>query len=238
MATSGSTTWQLTRNQIIEAAMRKIQALAKGQTPDAEDYANATIALNGLTAQYQTLGMPLWKRTEYALTLVSGQSSYTIGISQSINTVFPLKMNQAILRDTSSGAQIDVQILSVYDFNLLPQNSQGTGEPVNITYQPFINYGVVKVWPTPDATTAANKTLALVYQAPVEDFINSTDTPDFPKEWHNALIYGLAVLIAPEFGIPIQDRQILSKEWKEHLDVAVDYGTEDASMFFQPNHIP
>lgn len=234
MATSGSTTWQLTRNQIIEAAMRKVQALAKGQTPDSEDYTNATIALNGLIAQYQALGMQLWKRKEYDLTLVADQNSYTIGVGQSVNTVFPLKLHQVISVDTDSGAQIDVQILSVYDFNLLPQNSDATGEPVNVTYQPFINYGVLKVWPTPDATIATQKTLKLVYQSPIEDFSASTDTPDFPKEWTNALIYGLAVLIAPEFGVPLEDRRLLQKEHDSYLQTAVDFGIEDASLFFQP----
>jgi len=232
MATSGSTTWQLDRDGLVKAAMRKIAALAKGQTPDTEDYTNGTIALNGLVAQYQVLGMHLWKRAEYSVPLVAGQISYNIGVGQAINTPFPLKIHEAILEDSASDSQIDVEILSVYDFLLLPQNSS-SGSPVNITYQPFVNRGVIRVWPTPDATAAATKTLKIVYESPVEDFVTATDNPDFPKEWHNALIYGLAVLLAPEYGVPLDDRRQLQKEHDTYLQTAVDSGVEQTSMFFQ-----
>lgn len=236
MATSGSTTGQLTRNQIIEAAMRKIQALAKGQTPDSEDYTNAQVALNSLIPQYQTLGMHLWKRKEYTLPLTASQSSYTIGIAQTIDTVFPLKLKQVILVNTNSDSQIDVGILSVYNYNLLPI-SQDSGPPVNVTYQPFVNYGVLKVWPTPDTTTVANYTLKLVYEAPIEKFTASTENPDFPQEWELPLIYGLAMLLAPEFGLPIEDRRELEKQHEKYLQTALEFGAENASMFFQPDNM-
>jgi hypothetical protein len=233
MATSGLTISQLDRNTIIDAALRKIEAIAAGQTPSSEDYTNATEALNSIVFAFQTLGMPLWARREYSLTLVNGTSTYTIGTGQTTNTPFPQKLHQVIRVDSSSDSQIDVQIMSVYDWNQLPQDSSGS--PVNVTYQPFVNYGVLKVWPAPDSNAATNQTLKLVYQRPLEYFNASTDTPDFPQEWQMALIYALAVALAPEWGVPEQRQQALERQANKYLDMVLGFGQEEASLFLQPN---
>lgn len=232
MTTSGSTLFELNRNQLIEAAMRKLGVLAKGQTPDTEDYTNGTIALNAVVAELQTIGMPLWARVQYTFPLVAAQAVYTIGVGQTLNTPFPLKLQQAVLTDTSSKSTLDMEIISIYEYNSLsPLNS--SGEPVQIVYQPQINFGTLTVWPTPDANTAINKTILLVYQRPFDDFIASTDTPYFPKEWTQTLIYKLAETLASEYGLPLGDQGMIVQMAKQHMDMALSFGTDETSIFFQ-----
>lgn len=234
MATSGNTIKQQTRDQIINGALRKLWQ-AKGQVADTQDTSDAAEALNALVAEYQALGMQLWKRKELTITLVASQRDYTIGVGQVIGNASPLHLLQALLRDINSNSVIDMQIMSRFDFNLLPTTSTGNGgQPVNVSYQPFINYGVLSVWPTPDASAASNKQIILAYTAPVEYFDSALNTPDFPQEWANALIYGLAVLLADEYGVPTQDKQWLEKQAEKHLLTAMSTGAEDASLFFQP----
>lgn len=226
MTTSNQTIYELSRNSIISAAMRKIGALATGQTPDTEALANGQEALNALIAEFQTFGLPLWKRAQYSLTLTTGQNSYTMGIGQAVATPFPLKMQSVLLRQTGGSAQ-EVFAVARPEFNLL--NTSSSGKPVQYTYQPFINYGVLKLWPSPDAAYV----LELTYHTAAEGFTAASETPDFPQEWQNALIYGLAVALAPEYGVPLNDRQFLAKEAERHLDTAKDYGFENAPIFFQ-----
>jgi hypothetical protein len=57
---------------------------------------------------------------------------------------------------------------------------------------------------------------------------------DFPEEWYNALIYHLAVRLAPEWGVPLPDRQMLLQEAKMYTEDALMVGQEDASLFLQP----
>lgn len=235
MTTSGNTIHQLSRNQIIEGALRKLQVLAKGADPDAEDISNGAEALNNLVATYQTDGMQLWKRTELEIALVADQRDYTIGIGQTIDEPFPVKMLQANLVSDSDQTSIDMQILSRFDFNLLPPTAAGSGgQPVNITYQPFVNYGVVSVWPTPSTAVALDRTLVITYQSPLEYFGATGDTPDFPQQWANALVYGLAVLLADEYGVPIQDKQWLERQADKYYLKALDGAYEDTTIFFQP----
>jgi succinyl-CoA synthetase beta subunit len=61
------------------------------------------------------------------------------------------------------------------------------------------------------------------------------DNLDFPEYWMEAVIYGLAHRLSPEYGIPLQDRQTLAAEAKRFLDDALEYSPEDTSLFFQPD---
>lgn len=222
MTTSANTSWELQRNDIISAALRKIGALAKGQTADTEDITNGSQALNSLAALLSTDGMQLWKRTERAVTLVNGQQSYTLTDA--------LKVHQVVLRYSDSDTSYEIQWKSLYDFNNLPTTEGGI--PVHYTFTPNIQDGTLKIWPTPDATTAANYSLVAVIQKEFDGFFASTDTPDFPPYWTDALIYGLAARLAPEYGVPLQDRNLLLKEAEAYKKLASDFGDDGGSIYF------
>jgi hypothetical protein len=112
-------------------------------------------------------------------------------------------------------------------------NTESTGVPTSYTYQPKINLGVLSLWPLPDSTSATAYTLQLTYQRPFEGFSAAGETPDFPQEWQNALIYNLAVSLAPEFGVPLEDRKLLMQEAEKHLNNALQGSAEEASFYFQ-----
>jgi hypothetical protein len=232
MATSGITTNQLTRNQFIEAALRSLGVLALDQTPAATEYTSALVKLNALVGEFRTKGLQIWQRSEYTMALTNGTSSYSIGTGQTFNTPYPLHLLQAVRLDSTQGTRIPIDIIADYNFNLLPSNSSGT--PIQVRYQPGINVGTLRVWPTPDSYAASNVTILLTYLRPLEYFSASTDTADFPEEWVSAIIYGLAVRLAPEYGVPLQDRQLLQKEAEMYLKIAEDNSYEDASLFIQP----
>lgn len=233
MPLSGSTLWELNRDQLIQAAMRKCGALAQGQVPTAEDYTNNTIALNGILAAFQTKGMQLWLRTEITVPLTASTENYSIGVGQTINTPFLLKLYAAYLRNTATGQRVDMEIKSAYEWNEIRTNTTSS-YPVFVAYTPAINVGILNVWPIPDATAASTYTIRLIGQSPVDDVNSSADTLEFPKEWHNAIIYELANTIAPEYGVSDMVKNTLEKDAKKWLDMAVDFGADEASLFFQP----
>lgn len=232
MPTSGSTTWELTRDQLIATALRKLGALAEGQSPSAEDLTNGTIALNGIIASFQTLGMPLWERREFNVPLTAGVESYNIGVGQTVNLPFPLKVKEAYLRNIATGQQIEINVESFYDWQQI-RSSTTSSFPVFVSYTPYINFGVLNVWPVPSSQAASTYTIRLVGQAPFEDVNSNSHTLDFPKEWHNAIIYELAVTMAPEYGSSLNEKQDLKQDAKKWLDMAKDFGTDEASIFFQ-----
>lgn len=230
MSTSGVYEYNTTRDELVKATLRKLSVLAKGQTPDTEDIANAVMAMNLRIAEFKTKGMQLWLRTTYSFNPTATVSTYNIGTGQTLNTAYPVKMLQAYRVDSGSTTKVPIELVADENFNRLP-NSSG-GMPIQLAYQPKIQMGTIRLWPTPDAT-AATSTVTIVYQRPLQYFNASTDNPDLPEEWVNALIYCTAQDLAPEWGIPLQDRQLLASEAKQHLDNAMESIMEDASLYWQ-----
>ncbi len=126
-----------------------------------------------------------------------------------------------------------MNIYTNYDYNILPLATSG-GTPVNLYYQPFSTYGQINIWPIPNDSTT---TITLEYQRPFEDMVTATDDFDFPSYWTEALIYGLAWRMSPEYGIPTADRQVLMKEAEFFHTKALDYGQEEGSIYFTPNRV-
>jgi hypothetical protein len=234
MTTSGVTIIEMTRDTFISAALRKIGALSLGQSPQTAEITNAAEALNNLVAEFQTMGMPLWSRLTASPVMVAGQSQYLLGVGQATNIPFPLKILQAWTTPIAGGSKQILTPNAIDDFNTFPSSASTTGSPSQYMYQPRINIGELNIWPTPDAATVASRTLTISYLSPFEGFTSAGNTPYFPREWNNAIIYGLASLLAPEYGVPLNDRGMLIKEADQHLQLALDFGLEQASITFQP----
>jgi hypothetical protein len=231
MSTSGTTVWKLNRDQIITAALRKLGVVSGGSTPETYQITNGAEALNALVKRLEADGMPLWSIKTYSFNTVAGDSDYPIGPGQLYDSAKPLKVLQAWRNESTSTSNIPLNIYTNYNYDLLPAaNSSGT--PVNLYYQPLRDYGMVNLWPTPNTNSVS---INIRYQAPFEDFTASTDDLDFPSEWTDAVIYMLAVSLAPEYGVPLQDRQLLKKEADELHATAILFGTEEGSFFFQPD---
>lgn len=226
MTTSSYTSWELNRNELIEAAYRKLGIPGEGNTLTTTQYTDGAQALNAVVALAVTDGMALWKRTSETLTPSTTSQSYTLS-----NAV---KVAQVALRDVSSGVQYELAGKSLYDYNRLPYGTSGI--PVNWIFEPSIEGGTLRIWPaTSDAGTVTNKRIVVTYQKEFDGFDSTTtDTLDMPSYWTQAIIYKTAVALAPENGIPISDRQTLRDEAKEYWMLASSYGDEDGSLFIQP----
>lgn len=237
MSTSGSTTFEMNRDEIIESALRKVGAVSEGQIASTQAITDAATALNAMLKTFQAKGMPLWaiKETLFPLTATR---QYSIGIGAMVDTPAPLKIIQATLLDTSTPPSnqniLPMNIYTHYDYNLLT-TQDSTGYPIHLMYEPLLPNGSINIWPTPDSYSVANRVIRIVYQRPFEDFVAATDTPDFPSYWSEALIYGLASRLAPEYGVALQDRQLMIKEAQYFLDEALSFGTEEGSFSIQPN---
>lgn len=230
-----STIYQLTRDQLLTSAVHKFGLLAKGQTLDAEDISRASVSLNTLIAYLRGKSLPLWARKEYEMPLTAGVAEYDIGVGKTLNTPYPLKMIQAYSEGIVANSRIPIDIISDREYNLMPWPNNSAGQPVQLTYQPKVNSGTIKIWPTPNAQIASQYKITLIYQRPFEYFSAGTDTLDMPEEWYLPIIYKLAVLLAPEWGVPLEDRRMLMAEAKEYIDMIDGFGQEEASIFFTPS---
>lgn len=233
MTTSASVDFEATRAYIINGALRLVGGIGQGETPTSDQTTEANEALNMMVKAWQADGMPLWALKKYSFALTDGTANYRIGSSQTVNTPKPLKIIQAFLRNTSTNDDTPLNIITKQEYwNLGNKTSEGL--PSQLMYEPYNLYGDVYLFPTPDATTQSSYQLHIIYQRPFEDFDATGDTPDFPQEWHDALKYGLATRLAGEYGMPPADRKLLLQEASAIKAEALSFGTEEGSLYLQP----
>lgn len=234
MPISTSTTFNMTTTQLIKAALRKIGVIGDGQAPSTTQISNGAEALNAMLKTFQADGMPLWAISETTVT-PTATHDYTVGIGQTVNIPAPLKVTQVYLLRTSNQVSRPLEVKTHYDYRILA-NFSSVGAPTSYWYEPLNQSGILHIWPIPDTDTITNTTIRMVYQRPFFDMDSSTDTTlDFPQWWMEAVIYGLAWRLSPEYGVPLNDRAMLQKEAEFFHQTALSYGTEEGSVFFMPD---
>jgi len=311
MATSGSTTFTSTLEDIIKDALLVLNVSNPDESVAPQDGALATRVLNRMIKAWQAQGIHLWKKStatvflqkdqlEYEIystgdhatesyietTLgadkATGQTTITvtsstgmtaadyIGIEQDDNTIhwstidtvsdsttviiddaltddasFGLKVYAyttrvsepfniySMVRESESAIDTPMNYLSYEEYFQLP-NKTSSGVPVSYNYDRQLGKSLLKVWPVPDNV---NDLVKITYEQKIEDFVSNPNTPDFPQEWHDALVLNLAAKLAHPFGRdnPGGSYVTLKQDAQEALILAMSFDNEQGSLYFQPD---
>lgn len=78
MATSGTNTFNLTRNQIIDLALTRIGVKTLNRNPSNAEVLQAATVLNSMVKSWKNKGLNLWKSTQGTLFLTPGQRIYKL----------------------------------------------------------------------------------------------------------------------------------------------------------------
>ena len=243
-----ASSFTVSRDQIIQSALRKLGVLEIGDTPDATTIANAALVLNLFIKQMATEGLKLWTIDEGVLEYTAGQTMYVLGGADSAYfynatdplkiavTNKPLKIIQAFLRNTSVTPNIDIpmQLISKQEYNILGSKFS-TGISNTVFYDVRQNSGNLYIFLTPNANTTANYELHFVYQRPVFDVTAASSIPEFPNEWMNTLVWNLADQLAVEYSCPMNVRQEIAQRALAYREQLTDWDVESTSSFFQPD---
>lgn len=79
MTTSGTDSFNPAVANVINAALRKVSAIASGETAGAQLVTDALQALNGLVKEWDAIGIHVWTETEGTLFLQPNQVQYALG---------------------------------------------------------------------------------------------------------------------------------------------------------------
>lgn len=202
----------------------------EGQTPNGEQLVSGMRKLTDLINLWQTQGLKLWLNVDTTVPLVAGQGTYTLSPTGDVAMDKPLRVIQSWYQD-STGIRRPLTVLSWDDYARLSQVNQ-TGA-IN-SY--FVNKKQTELsvffWLIPDAT-AATGAVHLLLQTQVTNFINVTETMNFPVEWRIALRWGLADEICTGQPQAIMDRcQQRATTYRAMLE---DWDVEDAPTRFAPD---
>jgi hypothetical protein len=226
---SSTAIYTITRNQVINGALRVLGAIGSGDTPSPDDIDNCSQALNLYIKQLQVKGLPLWKTEDLQVPMVVGQTVYAIGPTGDVITTRPLRVVMAFIR-SPQGNDTVLQVISRQEYMQLGiKTSQGI--PNQCYYDPQLTNGQLYVF---NAPSQAGWTIHLQVQLPIDDTLTPNDTPDFPSEWFNLLKFGLADQLSLEYGAPAQVRAELAIRADKYLEMMTDWSQEEASTMFSP----
>lgn len=228
-----STDYSVNAVKIIDGALRALGILRSGDSSnnDLTLQNDCLEALNLMIKNWQNYGLEQWTRKTHTITnLAAYQSNYSIANANADITSIsiPERIIQAYV---TPQANMDVEVtpISMQEYWQLA-NKKSTGMPNQIAYNFQNTEGMLYVWPVPTTNTYS---LTIVYQKPYEDFDSNAGLPDVPQRWFEALKWGLAVRLAPEFGRPVSQEIMMLAQ--SSLQNAIEAGYEEASIFFHPS---
>lgn len=233
MTTSGVTSFNVTRNEIIDLAFEDIKAYAPDfETPPPAAYTRANKRLNAMIKAWQATGVGLWLNTVYTQALTAGAQSYNLGPNSTpVAIPRPLSVVEARLVDTL-GNEMVMSPMSRDEYMMLPLKSS-TGATTQYFVDSQLTNLVFYVWPV---ETDLTKTIKMTVRTPIQDFVNINDNPDFPVEWIDALHYGLAMRLIPIYDVPDKIAAKVERLFAIALQDADGFDREqNVSVFFAPD---
>lgn len=212
---------------IIQDAYFDAGLIGVGQTVNGEQIVMGMRKLTDLINLWQTQGLKLWLNVDTSITLVAGTATYTLGPGGTVDMTKPMRVVEAYYAD-ANGVRRPLTPLAWADYvRLSTVNQSGSVNSYFVNKQATLLS--VLFWPAPD-TTAATGTGHLVLQTQVTNFINLTETMNFPLEWRIALRWGLADELATGQPQAIMDRcQQRALAYRTMLE---DWDVEDAPTRF------
>lgn len=158
------------------------------------------IQLDGGTIQWTTVnGAPAGDVVTLTANLTGAAStdnwvfSYTNKISR------PLKIIEARARDTSNVD--DSLIVHTDETSFISETDKtSTGRVREILYTPLATNGLLRVWPICGTGDITDR-IVMTIQRTIEDFDAQANNFDGPVDVLNAIVWNLALELAPEFGV-------------------------------------
>lgn len=235
MATSGTYTFNVTRDDIITDALATCGVVDATETINASDKSRCTFVLNMILKSLPIETWLLWCYNDVAVPLVSGTSTYTIGPSGTVTGVRPLRIAKGWMRNTNVTPNIDTPMVQLAraDYDMLTPK-QTPGIPVNFYYDPQLTNGVLYTWPVIDQS---GYTMYISNQRTIQDISTSDGTQNFdiPQEWFLPLSAILAGEVCMKYVVNLQKVQMIKQEaemWKEKM---ANYSREEEGIYFTPN---
>lgn len=212
--------------QLVTSALRKIGAVAAGEAPDADEQADALAALNQIVESWNLQGLALYRRENVAYSLVPSQQVYTIGSGANFNGARPITMNGAFV--TRGGIDYPLEPLTQAQWNEILQKSQESQLPEAVYYEPTFPDGTLRFWPVP--LEALTVTLAINMQLGAVADIN--DDLAFPPGYERALVYALAVDLAPEYPAVTLSQRVIDTADEALADIKRANNTQNQAATF------
>ncbi len=175
---------------VLKPALRKIGV----KNPTTTELTDALASLNAMIASWGANDFLIFSVTRENFTLAINDAEYTIGSGGDFNTVRPVKITSAFLRDGSTDFK-PLNISNIKRYNDIAEKTSN-GRPCRLFYLPEYPLGKILFDLEPDKAY----TLFIDSLKRISSFALITTAFALPEEYERAFVFNLAVDLSSEFN--------------------------------------
>lgn len=241
MTTSGTTTFNLDLNNLVEEAFERCGV----ELRTGYDLKTARRSLNLLTIEWANRGINLWTVEEGSISMLQGQITYELPIDT-------IDLLEHVIRTNTGQSQLDINInrISSDTYITIPnKNAQGrpiqvwinrqtgaqyptTGQPEGTNPISGIDHPTINVWPAPDQDSLY--TFVYYRLRRIQDAGNGNNTPDIPFRFLPCMVAGLAYYLSLKVPGAMERTPMLKAMYDEAWQQAADEDREKAPLRIAP----
>lgn len=182
-----------TVNNLIKRTLRKLGVYQTGEDIPPEDFTDCLEELNAMLDTWSNNSLIAPTKTRISKALTIGQASYTIGTGGDLTVARPSRIEHAFVRD-SAGNDFSLNEIGLGQYNDI-QLKTLTGMPFDYYFENTTPLAKVYLSPVPDLSYT-------LYMDAWYQFTRyvANDSVTLPLGYEDAIVYNLAVRVAPDFG--------------------------------------
>lgn len=184
-----------TRTQLLKRAFRQVGALALGESLSADQEEQGVQVLNAVVKSWMARQTHLWQIQTFTQALTSSVVSYLLPTDPAFACV-----DSGWLRN-SEGIDTKLTRINLGEYNDIEDKSV-EGVSTHFT----VSNTRVFLHPVPSSADYTFIGQGVVF---LKDFDSASTKPEQLSLWEDALTYSVASGLAPEYGLPIGERQDL-----------------------------
>jgi hypothetical protein len=234
MTTSGTTTFNLDLNDLMEEAFERCgRELRTGY-----DFKTARRSLNLLTIEWANKGINLWTIEQGSIPMVQGTITYDLPVDT-------IDLAEQVIRTGTGQNQVDINIsrISVDTYSTIP-NKNAQGRPIQVwinrqsgAVEPVsgIAYPQINVWPAPDQSSYY--TFVYWRLRRIQDSGGGVATQDIPFRFLPCMVAGLAYYLSMKLPDALERMPMLKQQYDEAWMQAADEDREKAPLRIAPRQM-
>ena len=214
MATSGTTTFTLQIDDIIDEALDR----CGGEVTWGQEPRSARRSLNLLLTEWSNRGINLWTVEQDSIA-VSASAGASIALDQDVVDIMDMVVA------ASDGSDLGMTRIGYVDWLRIP-NKEQVGRPTQWFVERQRDQPVLRTWPLAED----NFTFKFWKIKRIQDIKQSFEDPDVPYRFLPALTAGLAYYMSLKRSVPLDRVAVLKAQYEEALLYASQEDRERVSF--------
>ena len=183
---------------LTQAALRKLGAIASGEEINGNELNDALEEINRMLDNWNTEELLVHVANRTAFTIASAIASLEIGPGGNLDQVRPQRIEPGDVYISENNLEYPITVWQQERWAGISDKAT-TGRPRILYYEAKHPLGVINLWPVTDKSyDFIIYTWNLLAQ-----ITNIEQTLSFPPGFDDAIVYELAIRLAPEYGKPV-----------------------------------